>query len=488
MPSTTSAHSAARRPRVVVVGAGIAGLTAAYAIASQRPDVDVLVLDAARTTGGKLRLNEVAGQQVDVGAEAMLNRRPEAVALAREVGLDDSLVYPETTSAGVWTRGEVRRLPASVMGVPTDLRALSASGVVSARGVARAGLDRVLPARPLDGDVSIGAYVARRLGGEVRDRLVEPLLGGVYAGRADELSLRATVPQLVSALEQNGGLLRAAAASRAPTGSGDPPAASHAPPIPVFAGIDGGVGRLAQAVTAALVQRGVQVRTEVTVRELQRVPTGFRLLTGPTIETEAIDADAVVLAVPATPAARLLREVAPAAATDLAQVEYASMAIVTLAFDSAAGNADLRGSGFLVPPVDGRDIKAATFSSRKWGWLDPGLLVVRCSVGRVGEEQQLQREDADLVSGAVMDLRDAIGLHAPLAGALVTRWGGALPQYAVGHRDRVARIRSAVDDVAGLAVCGAAYDGLGIPACIATGRAAATRIVDHLGARERIEP
>ena len=479
--SSASGEAPARQPHVVVVGGGIAGLAAARAVLSELPGVAVTILEAGPRTGGKLRLGEVAGQPVDLGAEAMLNRRPEAVDLVREVGLGESLVYPVTTSAGVWTRGAVRRLPRTVMGVPADLPGLRESGIVGRRAVPRARLERAMRRLDVSEDVAIGRLVAHRLGGELRDRLVEPLLGGVYAGRADELSLHATVPQLVPAIAEHGSLLAAA------TAVGDTVAETpDAEPAPLFAGIDGGVGRLAVATEEAVRAAGGTVRCRVTVREVSRTDSGFRLVTGPTIAPEAIDADAVILAAPAAPSARLLRGLAPHAAVDLSRVDYASMALVTLALQTTEAAEDLQGSGFLVPPVDGRDIKAATYSTRKWGWHSPEVVLVRCSIGRYGDEQQLQFDDTELVANALMDLRDAVGLRGPLVDAVVTRWGGALPQYAVGHVERVRRVREAVAAVPGLAVCGAAYDGVGLPACIASGVQAATRVVASLRGRETI--
>jgi len=201
-------------PHCVVVGGGIAGLAAAYQIRQRRPDVRVTVLEAAQTIGGKLAQAEVGGTVVDTGAEAVLNRRPEAVDLIRAVGLADDVCHPAATTAYVWSRGRMRPLPPTVLGVPTDLRALARSGVVSAPGVGRAALDRVLPARPPGEDVPVGRLVRRRLGHEVSERLLEPLLGGVYAGHADRLSLHAATPQ-VAALAARGGSLIGAAASTA---------------------------------------------------------------------------------------------------------------------------------------------------------------------------------------------------------------------------------------------------------------------------------
>src|SRR6478735_4314399 len=212
----TSADSSRRRAHVVVVGGGIAGLAAARHLLAEQPDLAVTVLEAGPRTGGKLRLGEVAGQPVDLGAEAMLHRRPEAVDLARAVGLADDLVFPLTTSAGIWTRDAVRPLPRTVMGIPADLHALGESGILTRPALSRAGLERRRRRLDVTEDVGIGRVVARRLGPAVRDRLVEPLLGGVYAGRADDLSLHATVPQIVPAIQEHGSLLAAAQAVVAP--------------------------------------------------------------------------------------------------------------------------------------------------------------------------------------------------------------------------------------------------------------------------------
>jgi protoporphyrinogen/coproporphyrinogen III oxidase len=432
--------------RVVVIGGGLAGLTAAHLL-GQRGD-DVVVLESSPETGGKLRRTAVGGVVVDVGAESMLNRRPEGVGLARELGLD--VEHPATLSPRIWTRGELRPLPRSLMGVPLDLDELRRSGVLSAEG-----LDRVADEQPgvdVGADVSVGDLVGSRLGGEVVDRLVEPLLGGVYAGHARLLSARATVPQLVRAAER-GPLLAAALPV-----SGEP----------VFAGLPGGMAGLAEALASR-----VDVRTGATVRELARTETGFSVVVGPTTAPELVGADAVVLATPAAPTARLLAGVAPAAAAELTTIESASMAVVTFAF-RAGDVAGLDGSsGFLVPPVEGRAIKASTFSFVKWDWVRragaaEGLVHLRTSLGRHLEEAVLQRPDDELVALSLADLADAVGLTARPVDTHVQRWGGGLPQYAVGHLDRVARVRAAVAGVPGLAVCGAAYDGVGIPAVIAS--------------------
>jgi oxygen-dependent protoporphyrinogen oxidase len=456
---------------VVVVGGGIAGLAAAYELSRADAAPAVTVLEGSPEIGGKLRLAEVGGVRIDVGAESMLNRRPEAVALARDAGLGDDLVHPATTSARLWNRSRLVPMPRTLMGVPADLSSLE--HVLSRKGVARAAMDAVLPATTLgDQDTSVGALVEERFGKEVVDRLVEPLLGGVYAGHAREISARAAVPQVVSLLDRDRSMSRAAAAALSGPVSD----------VPVFAGLRGGLGRLPGAVAAA---SGASVETGATVRDLVRRPDGgWRLVVGSTRDPRLVEADAVVLATPARPTARLLSDVASDAALELARIEYASMAIVTMAFREH-DLPDVGGSGFLVPPVDGHAIKAATFSFAKWDWVraaGEGLLLLRCSIGRHREEQVLQVADEELVDLAVCDLRDAIGLSVRPVDVHVQRWGGALPQYTVGHLDRVAAVRRAVADLPGLAVCGAAYEGLGIPACIASAQRAAEKVLADLAA------
>ncbi|UNO39447.1 protoporphyrinogen oxidase [Streptomyces sp. MST-110588] len=481
-PDTGAETGTGRAPgHVVVIGGGISGLAAAHRLTGG--GARVTVLEATGRLGGKLLAGEIAGVPVDLGAEAMLARRPEAVDLARAVGLGDRLQPPATATAALWTRGALRPMPKGhLMGVPGDLDLLASSGVISPPGLERIAEDRALPRTEVGEDVAVGEYVAARLGREVVDRLVEPLLGGVYAGDAYRISMRAAVPQLFEAARAGRSLIegirgiQARTAARA-AGPGQAPA-------PVFMGIDGGVGTLPAAVAEAVRAAGGDIRTHTPVRELRRTADGWRVvLDGDGGGPAVLDADAVVLAAPAPAAAALLATEAPAAATELSAVEYASMALVTLAFRRADIATALSGSGFLVPPVDGHTIKASTFASNKWGWIaaaDPDVFVLRTSVGRYAEEADLRREDAELVELSLRDLGEAVGLAARPVAQRVTRWDGGLPQYPVGHLERVARIRAEAGKLPGLRVCGALYDGVGIPACIASGRTAADDILDTL--------
>ena len=426
----------------------------------------MLLLEGSPVIGGKLRLGEVGGVTLDIGAESMLARRPEAVGLVSELGLD--VVHPASGSTQLWTRGALRPLPRTLLGVPLDLDALAATGVLSDDGLERARHETVLPLGP--GDVSVAELLGSRLGQEVVDRLAEPLLGGVYAGHADHLSAAAATPQVVSLLREHGSLLR-------------PSRRCHRRPrrrhrcSPAWSAGSAGCPACSPRPT------GVEVRTSAPVRRIERTASGYRLTFGSTRAPQTWRPSGSCVAAPGPPAARLLADVAPTASEELGAIEYASMAVITIAVRALdVGDS----SGFLVPSVDGRRIKASTYSFNKWGWVGESadLRILRASIGRHREEASLQATDEELVAHVVADLSLATGQEIRPVDAHVQRWGGALPQYAVGHLDRVARIRAAVAAVPGLEVCGAAYDGVGIPAVIGSARRAAAAVTAAVTAGE----
>ncbi len=455
--------------RVVVVGGGIAGLAAAHALV--RAGAEVTVVEGATEVGGKLRVSEVAGVAVDEGAETFLRRRPEGVELAAAVGLGEDLVSPAVGGAQVWARGGLRPLPPrTVLGVPADPAGLG--GVLSPIEVARVRLDRWLPGTAPGGDVAVGEWVGRRLGRAVVERLVDPLLGGVYAGRADRLSAAATLPQLP---RTGRSILAAANRAVAAAGPSDQP---------IFAGLPAGLGTFPAAVAESITAGGGHIVTGRAVRRLERTASGWQVVHGATIDEQVIDCDGVVIAIPAAPAARLLQAHAPAAASRLGDIEAASVAIITTAWRTEDAPA-VASSGYLVPAVYRRPVKAVTLSSTKWSHLRGDKAIVRCSIGRHGEVADLQRDDSELVELAAAELTSFAGFRGAPIDARVSRWGGGLPQYAVGHLDRVAAIRADLAELPAVAVCGASFDGVGIPACIRTGLDAACAVLAGLTPHEQ---
>jgi protoporphyrinogen/coproporphyrinogen III oxidase len=485
--------------RVAVVGGGISGLAAAHRLCTLLPSAAVTVLEQRDRLGGVLRTVDLAGAPVDVGAEAFLARRPEVPALLEELGLRDEVVHPGGAAATVRAGGVTVALPpGTLLGVPTSAARLS--GVLSPAAVTRVAAERDRPLRwRRGGDVALGGLLRERFGDELADRLADPLLGGVYAGRVDSLGLRATLPALAAALDAGAPSLTVAAdrASAPPpasrqesvresagtgarvahpvrandSGRTGPAPASDRPP-PVFGALRGGYRTLIDALAAT-----ADVRLSTTVRALERRPQDWRLVLGP--GQGVLDVDAVVLAVPAPAVARLLAGFAPDAARAAGGIELASSVVVSLAYREA--DADLPPtSGVLVAADEPMSIKAATHSARKWPHLAPsatdGLVRLRTSLGRFGEAAALQVDDAELVNRARADLAVLAGITATPVEVHVQRWGGGLPQYAVGHDDRVRAVEDAVAALPGLAVVGAALHGVGVPACIGTARVAAERV------------
>ncbi|MFP5319212.1 MAG: protoporphyrinogen oxidase [Acidimicrobiia bacterium] len=432
---------------VAVLGGGITGLATAWFLRRTNPDLPVTLYEAGDRLGGKIRTAELAGVPVEEGPDTFLARVPWAVELCRRLGLEGDLVEPATNRAYVWTRGDLRPLPpGTVLGVPARLGPLSRSGIVSPGGLVRAALDLVLPGRPLGDDPSVAAVVANRFGREVAERLVEPLIGGIHAGRADRLSLTAVAPQVAGAAASSRSLmlgLRRLATS---------------PGGPVFLGLRGGLGRLVERLGERL--DGVDVRCRSTVASLEQLGAG-----------------AVVCALPAGAAARLLP--APVAA-ELDGMAHASVVTVTLAYPESALSRPLDGSGFLVPRVDGRLMTACTWTSAKWpGSKPPGLVLLRPSAGRMGDTRALELDDDALVDRLHAELVDAMGLRERPVRWLVTRWPDAFPQYDVGHQARVARIEAALPP--GVVLAGAPYRGVGIAACIRDAELAAAKAVAAVG-------
>lgn len=465
--------------RIVVVGGGITGLAAALRLRERAGDAaDIVLIERSDRLGGKLRTAPFAGQQVETGAETFLTREHGAesavLALARQVGLGDELVHPAGVGAAIAVGGHLHPIPGgTLLGVPT-----TSSDVDGLAKLSGTDPDEGRPLLAPGEDVAVGRLVRQRYGYDVVNHLVEPLLGGVYAGRADRLSLAATMPGLYHAAQREHTLdaaVRAAlAASARPntapnavpnTGPNAVPAAT-----PIFASVRGGLTRLVDAIAAAA---RVRIVFGAPVRELTRTAAGWRVVAGSTRDPSQYLADAVVLAVPAFPARRLLHAVDAAAATEIAALDYASVALVTLALPADTELPEL--SGFLVPPAEDHAVKAATFFTTKWPHLRDGPVLVRASLGRYCDERVLQRTDGDLVELTRADLAVLLGtpLPAPLA-VRVNRWGGALPQYGVGHLARVARARAALPPT--LALAGAAYDGVGIAACVRSGQAAADAV------------
>ena len=448
-------------PHVIVVGGGIAGLAAAHTVLAGAPAgaVRVTVLEAQDQVGGKIRTSPFAGlPAVDEGPDAFLARIPWATAFARELGLGDELVSPTPGSAAVWWHG-LHRLPDGLLlGMPTDVLALARSKLLTWPGKLRAATEVVRPRTSLEPD-SIGAYVRARFGDQVHERLVDPLVGSIYAADTDQFSL-AAVPQIAELAHGNRSVLMAA--RRRPPA----PAASG----PVFYAPRGGLARLVDAAAEQVVARGGVVRTGAPGTTLESDGAGWRVDGDP--------ADAVVLACPSSQAARLVP--AGDAADGLRSIPAADVVMVTAAVPSSTWPERLHGlSGYLVPKPVQHLVTAVSFGSQKWQhWAADGTVVLRISLGRDGLPV-LSLGDDQLIEAAISETSEHLGVHLSPTAVRVTPWQRAFPQYRPHHARTVAAISAGLPT--GLLLAGASYHGIGIPTCIRSGQQAATAAAALIG-------
>ena len=476
--------------RLLVIGGGITGLAAAWeAVAGAGSDtgpVEVTLVEAAGRLGGKVRPSDVelpdgTRLRIDEGADAFLARVPDAVQLCEELGLAGELTQPAIGRAAVLAGGRLRPMPTTtVLGVPLDPDELERTGILSPEGIEQVRAERTGAPPAPEGDVTIGGFLADRFGRELVDRLVGPLIGGINAGDVDELSLRAVTPQLAEAAQAGGALSEALRRSR------------RAAPVtgPVFHALLPGTERLVEALAEQLSRRGATLRTDVGVQRLARsgeVLAAELVAPATTSAAGTVEADRVVLATPAPAAAELLAELSPDAAGELRAVRHSSVVLVTLVFDraelaelDAAGTFDA--SGFLVPRDAGLFMTAVSFGSSKWAhWDDGRHVVLRASAGHVHDDRPGELDDAEVVERIRADLGTTLGLRAEPLAARVSRYPQGFAQYELGHLDRVARIEAALArDVPELRVAGAAYRGVGLPACIRQGREATRAVLGRL--------
>jgi oxygen-dependent protoporphyrinogen oxidase len=451
---------------VVVVGGGISGLVTAWELSRAPGPVAVTVVESTAEWGGKIATSRVGGLVVEAGADSFLSSKPWALELCGELGLTGRLVDPLPDGRTfVFSRGRLRPLPEGLLaGAPRPVP-LVRSGLLSPPGLARLALEAAVPSRRDGGDESLAAFFRRRMGREACERLMEPLLAGIHAGDAEHLSLAATFPAFAEMERRSGSLVRAALKGRAATPSRSP-----------FVSLAGGMGELVDALVAEVRVAGVDLRAGQPVTAVRAGSGTFEVAAG---TDPALPADAVVLATPAPVTADLLRSLCPPAAGLAGAIPHASTATVSLAF--AAHGPRIGGYGFVVPRVERRDLIAATFSSTKWpGRAPSGSVLVRGYLGGAGREVVLERDDTDLAGLVRRELAELAGVDGEPLHAEVHRFPRAVPQYNLGHLERVAGIEAAVEACPGLFVTGASYRGVGIPDCVHHARATATTVLDHL--------
>ncbi|MFD2169164.1 protoporphyrinogen oxidase [Tumebacillus lipolyticus] len=476
---------------VVVIGGGITGLSTAYYLEKSARekgiDLRICLCEADDKLGGKVQTIHRDGFVIEAGPDSFLARKVAAVNLCRELGIDDELVgtNPNARKTYILYQDKLHRIPQGLnIGVPTQFMPFATTSLLSFGGKLRAGLDLIKPKSEHQGDQSLGAFLERRLGSEVVDRLAEPLLAGIYAGDLRKLSMRATFPQYEQLEQKHGSLIRGmvAQAKQAKVQATAPAKqeqgeASRKLPNSVFLTFRTGLRRLIESIEASFQQ--TEVRKQTAVEKIEARDGGgyhVRLQNG-----DDLEADAVVLTTPTFEAAKLLPDsFAPKA--QLTQIPYVSVATVVFAFEQGVIDFPLDASGFVVPKKEGRTITAATWTSAKWlHTAQDGRVLMRFYVGRGGDEAIVDQPDEEIIRRVQKDLQETMGVTAEPMFSLVSRWRRSMPQYTVGHLDRVQSfVEQAKADLPGIHFAGAGFTGLGIPDCIGQGIQTAADVMKDL--------
>lgn len=441
------------------------------------------LIESDRAWGGKIATHRVGDVLIEAGPDSFLAQKPWALQLCARLGLSDRLMNTNEAQQKtyVFSRGRLRELPEGLVVIaPAKVGSLLRSGLVSWPGVARMAMDLVLPVRRSGGDESLASFFRRRLGREAFERLIEPLMAGIYAGDAEQISLNATFPRFLEMEREHGSLIRGMLAGRKmPPPSGQTAAMART----MFVTLRDGLGEMVRALVSRIGNAGATMLAEhramaLRVRSTRPGTWTYDLLLerGP-----AVTADAVVLATPAYVTAELVRPLSPTAAGALEAIPYASTATISLLYGADEVGGSLKGFGFVVPRVEGRALLAATWTSSKWAHrAPPAQALIRAYVGGVGHEAILKTDDETMVRHVREELRIIAGITAVPRFVQVHRWEQGMPQYTLGHLERLETIQSSLSRYRGLCLTGAAYRGIGIPDCIRDGSEAADAVLRYV--------
>ncbi len=471
---------------VAIVGGGIAGLATAFALLerSQQAGIPVIctVLERSPSWGGKIVTHRVGDLVTEAGPDSFLSQKPAGLQLIDKLGLTDQVIDTNKTAtkACVYSQGRLRDLPEGLVVItPGQVGPFLRSGLLSPAGLLRMGMDMILPAGRSQEDESLASFFRRRFGRQAFERMMEPLMAGIYAGDAEQLSIKATFPRFPELERTHGSVIRGMLATRAEASAA--PAAGRK--RTTFVSLKNGLEDLVAALRRSLTDRGVTLRSGAPVEslrvrshELGRWTYDVMLSGG-----GALSVDGLILATPAFVSAELLRPLTPIAGGLLERIPYASTATVAMAYPAATVGSGVQGFGFVVPRVEQRDLIAATWTSLKWPRrAPPDQVLVRCYLGGVGREAVLELDDSSLIGRVRTELQRICGLTAEPTYVEVNRWTKAMPQYVLGHLERLDEIETALSRFGGLVLTGSAYRGVGIPDCIRDGAIAADRVVRHL--------
>ncbi len=474
--------------RVVIIGGGIAGLATAYSLCDLAPPGDgleVIILESKKRAGGNIQTEKRGEFVIEGGPDCFLSEKPWAMALCKKLGLGDHLIptNDRLRKTYVLSGGRLHELPEGViLMIPTKIMPLALSRLISTRGKLRMLLEVLIPKKKDDSDESLGSFVRRRLGAEVLDKIAEPLVAGIHAADPDTMSVRASFPKFVQLEEQYGSLIRGMVKRMAQFKKR--PSATNPwgdrKKITMFVTLRDGMSELIDTLVSVIKDKGAEIRTDTTVKGLNKEKDGkYRVIIN---KDEAIIADAVVIAAPAHAASRLTRGLDKELAAKLGEIPFSSTATVTMAFKKTDLAGPLRGFGFVVPRSEGRGIMASTWSSVKFeGRAPEGSVLIRCFVGGAKGGKLLDLNNTEMTAMVRRELKDIMGIEAKPLFTRIYRWKNAMPQYIIGHEERVRDIEDKTARHKGLFLTGSSYHGIGIPDSIHGGEITAKKILSLLG-------
>jgi len=474
-------------PRTVaIVGGGISGLATAYSLQEQAAAagfaIKCTILDASPSWGGKIVTHRIGDLITEAGPDSFLSQKPAGLQLIEKLGLSDQVINTNETGkkAFVYSCGRLRELPEGMVVIrPGQVWPFLKSGLLTVGGLARMGMDLVIPAKRSQQDESLASFFRRRFGRQAFERMMEPLMAGIYAGDAEQMSLKATFPRFLELEQEHGSVIRGMLAARK-TGSSPE---TNRPRRTMFVSLKNGLDDLVGALVRRLTDQGVTLRAGTAVDSLRVRSHQLGRWTYDVMlnDASALSVDSLVLATPAFVSAELLRPLTPIAGGLLEMIPYASTATIAMAYPASVIGGAVQGFGFVVPRVEQRDLIAATWTSLKWPHRAPAdQLMTRCYVGGVGREVILQLDDQALVQKVKAELKQICGVRTEPIHVEVNRWMKAMPQYLLGHLERVEQAEAALSRYGGLVLTGAAYRGVGIPDCIRDAAVAADRVVRYL--------
>lgn len=464
----------------VIIGGGITGLAAAHRLKTLRPDARFMLLEAGSHVGGLIATESVDGFTIEASADSFLSRKPEAVALAEELGLRDRLQGPKPENQQSWVLryGKLHKIPEGLTGlIPANLEALTDNSLLSPAAVARIEAEIDVPPADANTDESVADFITRRMGREAFVNLIEPLMGGIFGGRADLLSLNATFPQLRKLEQEYGSLLRGLNENRNGAANG---IKSKLPP---FLSFKGGMAELISTLQAEIREENIRCNAPVESVEMQ----GGRYRIMLKNAHEPIWANAVLSTTPAIAAAKILQSLDSNLSDALQAIPYSSSTIVTLAYDEKSLPRKPDGYGYIIPKIEGREALACTWTSAKWENRAPaGKALFRVFLGRFGDNVDAL-DDATIKSMALNELQQTLAIGAHPEFVKIQRWTNAKPQYTIGHLDRIQQIQQLTSQHAGLKLAGAYFRGVGVPDCIREGRTAVESLAQYLFSRVKDE-